>query len=191
MRIARDLHDSVAHSMATINVQAGAASYVVDRRPEAAREALAAIQVTSAAVLEELAALLGVLRGGHTGDRAPPVTLVAVSEVIESARRAGVGIELTMEGPLARVPQPASGAAYRVVQESLTNVLRHTSGADAVVCLVVEVVDGGGSPSASTGEAGMGLVGMRERVEATGGTLNAGPRPGGGFEVSARWPGRA
>ncbi len=196
LRIARDLHDSVAHSMATINVQAGAAAHVVDRRPEAAREALAAIQQASGEVLEELAALLGVLRGGQVDDGAPLPSMTGVGELVESARRGGLDVTLEADGRLASVGQPISGAAYRVVQESLTNVVRHASGARAGVRLVVgeggalavTVVDCGRTPSARTSRPGMGLVGMRERVDATGGTLEAGPRPGGGFGVSARWP---
>ncbi len=196
LRIARDLHDSVAHSMATINVQAGAAAHVVDRRPEAAREALAAIQQASGDVLEELAALLGVLRGGQVDDGAPLPSMSGVGELVESARRGGLDVTLEADGRLASVGQPISGAAYRVVQESLTNVVRHASGARAGVRLVVgeggalavTVVDCGRTPSARTSRPGMGLVGMRERVDATGGTLEAGPRPGGGFGVSARWP---
>jgi signal transduction histidine kinase len=197
LRIARDLHDSVAHSMATINVQAGAAAHVVDRRPQAAKEALAAIQQASGEVLEELAALLGLLRGGHVDDRAPVPSLSGVGDLVELARTGGLDVTLAADGLSESVAQPVSAAAYRVVQESLTNVVRHAGGARADVCLVVgegmlevSVVDGGGKPGSATSGLGMGLLGMRERVAATGGTLEAGPRPGGGFGVVARWPRR-
>jgi signal transduction histidine kinase len=203
LRIARDLHDTVAHAMATINVQAGAAAHVVDRRPEAAREALAAIQRASGEVLDELATMVRVLRdSGEAGDRAPTPGLERIADLVESARRADVDVASTVTGPLDRVPVPVSTAAYRVVQESLTNVARHAAGARATVTvtagddggLAVEVADDGGAGppprerGAGTG-TGTGITGMRERAEATGGMLQAGPRPGGGFVVRAEWRG--
>jgi signal transduction histidine kinase len=199
LRIARDLHDSVAHAMATINVQAGAAAHVVDRRPEAARDALRAIQRSSADVLDELSALLGLLRNGAAADaeRAPVPGLDRVGELLESARQAGLDVGLEVDGPLDAVPPTVATAAYRVVQESLTNVVRHSHATGARVHVAaaddgglrVDVEDAGPAKHDATG-TGMGLVGMRERVDATGGTLVAAPRPDGGFRVTATWPGR-
>jgi signal transduction histidine kinase len=197
LRIARDLHDSVAHSMAIINVQAGAAAHVVDRRPEAAREALAVIQGASGEVLDELSALLGLLRGGQADDRQPVPSLGGLVDLVESARQAGLGVDVEVTGPIDAVGVPVGGAAYRVVQEALTNAARHAAGARVTVRVVADgagglavwVVDSGGAGPATDGR-GMGLIGMRERVEATGGCLRVGPRPDSGFEVVARWPGR-
>lgn len=199
LRIARDLHDSVAHAMATINVQAGAAAHVVDRRPEAAKEALAAIQRASADVLDELAALLGLLRSSdEAADRQPTPTLAAVEDLVATTRASGVPVTLEVDGAVGHVPPAVATAAYRIVQESLTNVIRHAPGASAAVRIAaagdrlhVEVMDDGGlagaREAAATPSAGMGLRGMRERAGATGGTLDAGPGPGGGFVVRASW----
>ena len=206
LRIARDLHDSVAHSMATINVQAGAAAHVIDRRPEQAKEALRVVQQASREVLEELNALLGLLRvdAGEQADRAPTPGLDQLEKLAESTRRAGLAVSLSVRRGVAALPQPVTVAAYRIVQESLTNVVRHAgSGAAATVvvdgdddgALRVEVLDDGSGPApppadgnAGDGRSGVGLVGMRERAESTGGTLEAGARPEGGFVVRATWP---
>ena len=200
LRLARDLHDTVAHAMTTINVQAGAAAHVVERRPEAAKEALEAIQRASGEVLDELGALLGLLRdAGEPDERAPTPGLEQIAELVASTRDAHLPVSLNVTGPLDAVRVPVGTAAYRIVQESLTNVIRHAEGAPATVSvaadasggLVVEVVDDGqGAPrNGSSGGTGMGIRGMRERAEATGGTLVAGPRPEGGFLVRATWPG--
>ena len=206
LRIAQDLHDSVAHSMATINVQAGVAAHVIDRHPDRARDALVVIQQSSGEVLDELAALLGVLRVEPPSgpSLAPTPGPGQLGALVESTRRSGVDVELRMEGDLAEVPQPVGVALYRIVQEALTNVVRHAGdGARATVTvsgggaggLWVEVADDGpraddaGGNGARTG-TGVGIVGMRERAEATGGTLQAGPAPGAGFVVRAAWAGR-
>jgi signal transduction histidine kinase len=196
LRIARDLHDSVAHAMATINVQAGVAAHVLARRPEAAGPALTAIQRASAEVLDELTAMLSLLRD-DTGlaEHAPTPGL---GELPRLARGSGLDVELTLQGPTQHVPAVIATAAYRVVQESLTNVLRHsqagtarvrvTAAADAG--LLVEIADDG--PARPTGAAGtrVGIRGMRERVGATGGVLRAAPVPEGGFLVRAEWAGK-
>jgi signal transduction histidine kinase len=200
LAIARDLHDSVAHAMATINVQAGAAAHVVERRPEAAKEALAAIQSVSRDVLDELAALLGLLRDtGDPADRTPTPGLDRIPEVVESARAAGVEIQLVLDGPTTHVSPPVATAAYRVVQESLTNVIRHARGAPTTVfvhtaadgALTVEVRDAGSATGVPTAAptTGMGIRGMRERAAATGGTVVAEAGSDGGFRVCATWAG--
>ena len=202
LRIARDLHDSVAHAMATINVQAGAAAHVVDRRPEVAKEAFAAIRRASGEVLDELAAMLTLLRDdGETAERAPTPGIDEVSQLVAATRDAGVPVSLLLDGPTQLVPRPVGIAAYRIVQESLTNVIRHAGAQSARVTvragddrgLVVEVCDDGFGPRASIGAGsgtGTGIRGMRERAESTGGRLEAGPGAQGGFTVRAEWDGR-
>jgi signal transduction histidine kinase len=200
LRIARDLHDSVAHAMATINVQAGAAAHVLSRRPEAAGEALAAIQQASGDVLDELAAMLRVLRDdSQQADRAPVPGAREIARLAAATSASGLAVDLTREGPVEAVPAVIGTAAYRVMQESLTNVLRHSRATTARVRLVsgpdgrvmLEVADDGPFlPQAAAG-TGVGIRGMRERVESTGGAFQAGPAPGGGFLVRAEWAARA
>jgi signal transduction histidine kinase len=201
LRIAQELHDSVAHTMATINVQAGVAAHVIDRHPDRAREALVVIQQASGEVLEELAALLGLLRvDGQSGPaRAPTPGAGQLDALVESTRRSGLDVDLCVRRDLADVPQPVGVALYRIVQESLTNVVRHappgttatvTVAGDAAGGLCVEILDDGTGTNGDGPGAGVGIVGMRERAEATGGTLDAGPRPEGGFAVRAVWPAR-
>lgn len=197
--IARDLHDSVAHSMAVINVQSGVAAHVIGRHPDRAREALETIRRTSGEVLDELTALLGLLRvGGDALPREPPPGVERVAALVASTRGAGLDVALSVIGAPSAVPQPVGAAVYRIVQESLTNVARHAGPARAAVTIAcqgdggvrVEVTDDGrGADGAGTGSR-VGLRGMRERAEATGGRLEAGPRSGGGFAVTADWPGR-
>lgn len=200
LRIARDLHDGVAHAMATINVQAGVAAHVAERRPEAVPEALAAIQRASRDVLDELAALLGVLReDGGALDRAPTPGLEQIPPLVDSMREAHLPVSLVVEGATERVSKPIGTAAYRIVQESLTNVLRHAGPVATSVAvragaegdLTVEVSDeGDATANEPEGGGGVGIRGMRERAESTGGTLRAGHRPSGGFAVRATWGGR-
>jgi signal transduction histidine kinase len=199
LRIARDLHDGVAHAMATINVQAGAAAHVVDRRPAAAKEALEAIQRASADVLDELAALLDLLRDdGQQAERTPTPDLSGIEDLV-AGLDAPVQVALEIEGQVATVPSPVGTAAYRIVQESLTNVVRHAHATHARVAvrvapdrgLTVEVADDGVGEVGSSNGSGLGLRGMRERAESTGGRLEAGPQHGGGFLVRATWDGRS
>jgi signal transduction histidine kinase len=196
LRIARDLHDSVAHAMATINVQAGAARHVLDRRPEAAGEALAVIQRASGDVLDELAAMLTVLRDdAQRADRAPVPGAADIARLAEAQTASGLSIEFLAGGPMQAVPGVIGTAAYRVVQESLTNVLRHSRAGTATVRLVsgedgrvvVEIRDDGPAAPHATAGTGVGIVGMRERVVSTGGKFEAGPAEGGGFQVRAEW----
>jgi signal transduction histidine kinase len=203
LRIAQELHDVVAHSMSVIAVQAGAGAHVLDDRPEQARAALEAISTTARGTLTEMRRLLGVLRDDK-GERshAPAPGLADLPQLIEDVRAAGVPVSLHVSGD-ARC-EPNGGielSAYRVVQEALTNVMKHagsTTQVDVSVrhepsTLTVEVVDDGrgaaGAVSTNgTGAGGHGHVGMRERVEVWGGELLVGPRPGGGYRVSARLP---
>jgi signal transduction histidine kinase len=200
LRIARDVHDTVAHSMATINVQAGAAAHVIEREPERAREALLVIQQASGEVLDEMAALLQLLRvdtGGGSA-RTPTPGLGDLDELVGSARRAGLDVTFQVDEAFGDLPRTVGVAAYRIVQESLTNIVRHAGSAPTVVTLrrdrdggrSVEIVDdGNGRHSNGTGAGtGVGIRGMRERAETTGGSLEAGPRPKGGFRVRATWP---
>ena len=198
LQIARDLHDSVAHSMATINVQAGVAAHVIDRHPEQAAAALEAIRVASRDVLDELTAMLSVLRDETTAARHPTPDLTSLHELVESSGRAGLHVDLQVSGDLDAVPPAVSTAAYRIVQEALTNVARHASTDQAVVTVArrpdgrldAEVTDRGrGVAVAANG--GRGLQGIRERATTTGGRSVIGPRPGGGFAVTVSWPGRA
>ena len=200
LRIARDLHDSVAHAMATINVQAGAAAHVIDRTPAAAKEALTAIQRASADVLDELGAMLRLLRDDADGaSRTPTPGVEQIRDLVGSMRGTRLPVSLDSCGDLDAVPKPIGTAAYRIVQESLTNVLRHAAAAPTVVHVrvedghfIVEVADDGPGGEGAPGNgdangAGMGIRGMRERAEATGGVFIAGPRLGGGFRVRADW----
>lgn len=194
LRIARDLHDSVAHAIATINVQAGAAAHVLARRPEAAGEALVAIRRASGEVLDELGAMLAVLRDEGQADRAPAPGIGQIPRLVDSLG-AGLRVEL-VAGPVPDVSPVVSTAAYRVVQESLTNIVRHSRAREARVVvgvsgsgLLVQVSDGGPAVGDSSGH-GVGIRGMQERVVSTGGTFEA-VRAEGGFRVRAWWEARA
>ena len=200
LRLAQDLHDSVAHAMVTINVQSGVAARLFDRDPSQAMAALEAIRVASGHALDELGAILGVLRDPDAAaPRAPVSTLDDVESLVERARADGLRVTADVRGPVDSVAMSVSSAAYRVVQEALTNVRRHagsdaTATLDVVVgdhgTLGVTVRDDGRGPQTDGSATGLGLLGMRERVEATGGLLRTGPRRGGGFEVVATWNGR-
>lgn len=184
LRVARDLHDRVGHAMAAINVQSGVAADLIRRGP--ALDALEAIRRTSAEVLDKLTAVLEAL-----GDD----RLAQVDALVATARRCGVEVAVSTVGPIDTVAAPVSAAAYRIVQEALTNVSRHAGGAPAH--LVVSADEKGGlailvdddGPGPAGAPPGRGITGMRERVAATGGTLATGPSPTGGFRVAARWPG--
>jgi signal transduction histidine kinase len=202
LRIARELHDVVAHTMATINVQAGVAAHVLPTQPEAVAEALQAIKTASKEGLRELRAILNVLRQADDTDPVQPAPgLAQLDALVEGARRAGLPITLAVAGESFPLPAAVDLAAYRIVQESLTNVIRHAGPADAAVKLryrpdeiAIDVTDTGHGLSAGTGPgavggtAGHGQAGMRERAAAVGGTVQTGPRPGGGYQVTARLP---
>jgi signal transduction histidine kinase len=194
-RIAREMHDVVAHTMAIMVVQAGAARRVLDRDPAAAEQALGTVEETGRVALGELRRLLGFLREDAPAALEPQPTLDGLAALIQGARDAGLPVELRIEGEPGALPAGAELAAYRVVQEALTNSLKHAGeGARATVllrwtvsALELSVADTGGAGS-DLGGNGHGLLGMRERVTMTGGTLTAGPRPGGGFAVDATIP---
>jgi signal transduction histidine kinase len=197
LRIARELHDVVAHTMATINVQAGVAAHVLPTKPEAAADALAAIKTASKEGLRELRAILNLLRQADDADPVQPAPgLAQLDALVEGTRRAGLPITLTVTGAPYPLPAAVDLAAYRIVQESLTNVIRHAGPAAATVSvsyhpheLGIDVTDTGHGPPASAGStAGHGQAGMRERAASVGGTVQAGPRPGGGYQVAARLP---
>nr|WP_202528041.1 sensor histidine kinase [Streptomyces sp. SID486] len=238
-RIAREVHDVVAHTLSVLVVQAAAADDVFTERPEQSRQALRAIETSARSALGELRLLLRAFRpeaeepgaeeygaeeygtrgddvekGGtqgygagerrlgerHAGEQREPVpTLARLDELADAVRATGMTVHLHREGATDGLPAAVDLAAYRIVQEALTNTLRHAAGAGEVSvrvtveegCVTVTVVDDGrmsqGSGPGWPG-AGRGLVGMRERVRLVGGSLRAGPSPGGGFEVSARLP---
>jgi signal transduction histidine kinase len=195
LRIARDVHDIVGHSLATITLQAGVAEHLLEERPEQARAAVAAIRRVGKESMAELQGLLGPLRAGDDAPRAPAPGLDALPRLVADMRAAGLAVELERDGDAAPVPELVAVAAFRIVQEALTNVARHAGpGAQAVVrldrragALEVEVADDGAGAPAGTRE-GNGLTGMRERAAATGGQLDAGPRAGGGYRVLATLP---
>ena len=205
MRIARELHDVLAHNISLINVQAGVALHLMDDQPGQARGALTAIKQASNDSLGELRSVLDVLRqGDEAPPRAPASGLAHLDSLVARAGATGLEVRTRVEGTPRPLPAGTDLAAYRIVQESLTNVTRHAGPASATVLvrygpadLTVQVDDDGRGPAApgggpgSTGTAngnGNGIRGMRERVAALGGELAAGPRPGGGFRVLARLP---
>jgi signal transduction histidine kinase len=203
LRIAQELHDVVAHSMSVIAVQAGVGAHVVDERPDQAKAALEAISATSRGTLTELRRLLGVLRDSDgVRSSAPAPGLVDLPRLVDEVRAAGVPVTLRVEGATDCVHGGVELSAFRVVQEALTNVIKHAgkpSRVDVTVrylpgTLALEVVDDGrglaARPSNGVAEdgSGHGLVGMRERVELWGGELTTGPVTGGGFRVKALLP---
>jgi signal transduction histidine kinase len=197
LRIARDLHDVIAHSIASINVQAGSAIHVMGRRPEQARESLLAIKEASADALAELRCTLGMMREDDVGAlRAPTPSLARLDPLLETAGHAGLPVHVGVRGEPRSLPSAVDVAGYRIVQESLTNVVRHARAHEATVTLEygpefveLEVTDDGRNGAADgTGEAGHGIAGMRERAEAVGGRVEVGPRFTGGFRVWARLP---
>src|SRR6266568_5785936 len=197
LRIARELHDVVAHTMATINVQAGVAAHVLSTRPEAAAESLQAIKTASKEGLRELRAILNVLRQADDADPTQPAPGTAqLEDLIAGARRAGLETTLTVTGDRVPLPGAVDLAAYRIIQESLTNTIRHAGPATAAVALgyhhdelCIEVTDTGrGQPATAGPGGGHGLAGMRERAAAVGGVVETGPGPAGGYRVAARLP---
>jgi signal transduction histidine kinase len=202
VRIARELHDVLAHSLSSINVQAGVGLHLMEKDPAKAAAALAEIKATSKAALDEVRSVLGVLRseaGADGSPLAPEPDLSQLERLAVSVTGQGVAVRLDVDPDLQRatVPRPLQLALYRIVQESLTNVLRHAQASTATVSVrregdhyVAEVVDDGRGdavdPTDSAG--GRGILGMRERAELLGGTLDAGRAPGGGYRVLARIP---
>ncbi|MEV4489607.1 sensor histidine kinase [Micromonospora coxensis] len=212
LRIAREVHDTVAHAIAVINVQSGVTAHVLDKRPEVARQALQAIEQTSSRALREMRAILGVLRDDDDG-RAPYPGLGQLDELTAKARAAGLDIELEETATEVPLPSAVGSAAYRIVQESITNVIRHVGPTRVTVALSpgvdvleIRVTDAGprdtpgddaagrhlpvGHPNGAGRPAtsGRGIPGMRERCHLLGGEFDATPMPGGGFEVRARLP---
>ncbi|MFE9094407.1 sensor histidine kinase [Streptomyces sp. NPDC007264] len=203
LRIARDLHDVVAHHIALVNVQAGVAAHVMDRRPDQAKEALAHVREASRSALNELRATVGLLRqsGDPEAPTEPAPGLARLDELADTFRNAGLPVEVARADHGATLPAAVDLAAYRVVQEALTNVQKHAGhAAKAEVSVVrvgpnveITVLDDGtgedtGQRGDDEGHGGHGLLGMRERVTALGGALTAGPRYGGGFRVHAILP---
>jgi len=205
LRIARELHDVVAHSLSVIAVQSGVGRHVIDDNPAEAKKALGAVETTSRAALQELRRLLGVLRsnGNEEAALAPAPDLGALSHLADQIRATGIPVDLCVQmAPDTRLTPSAELSVYRVVQEALTNVVKHAGPASVQVnvhdepdTLVVEVVDDGAGPipapypSADPDVAGHhGILGMRERLALFGGTLDAGFRPEGGFKVRAELP---
>ena len=195
VRMARELHDVVAHHMSLIAVQSEAAQVLLPADPARAAEAVGAIGATAREALTELRRLLGALReeGDGPASRAPQPGDLAIGSLVDSVREAGIAVSLTVRGDPRPLPDTVALSAYRIVQESLTNVVKHAGPASATVLvgygedeLLLEVTDDGRGDSVSGN--GQGLVGMRERVNLLGGQLRAGPRRQGGFGVEARLP---
>jgi signal transduction histidine kinase len=211
LRIARELHDVVSHTIGVISVQAGVAAHLLHRKPDKAAESLTAIRKASDEALGELHAMLGVLRerdGAGGAPLSPAPGLDELDVLVAQAAGAGVRVRVSLEGEPRRLPAAVDLACYRVVQESLTNVVRHAGASRADITVThhdgrveVEVVDDGPTGDAAgrspmivgrrptpSRASGQGIAGMRERARALGGTLEAGPRPGGGFRVRASLP---
>jgi signal transduction histidine kinase len=197
-RIARELHDIIAHSVSVMVVQAAAARRVLDSQPDAARASLEAIETTGRQALSEMRRLLGVMRREDVREdaKAPQPSLARVATLVDEMRAAGLPVELRVEGEAGPVPPGVDVSAYRVVQEALTNALRHAAAASVSVVVrygpddvEVEVSDDGHGPQEDPDSVGgHGLIGMRERVALFRGDFEAGPRAGGGFAVRARLP---
>jgi signal transduction histidine kinase len=198
-RIARELHDVVAHNVSVMVVQADGAAYALGTDPVRTRQALAAISATGRQALTEMRALLGVLRRGDDGGLAvlaPLPGLGQLDELLGQARAAGLPVTCSIEGKVRPLAAGTALTAYRIIQESLTNVRKH-AGAMACANVVlrytdtavqISVSDNGVGAAAACDGAGHGLTGMSERAEMYGGSVQAGPRPGGGFEVTATLP---
>jgi signal transduction histidine kinase len=197
IRIARELHDILGHRISLINVQASAAVHLLDHDPEQSRAALVAIKQASHEALGEVRATLGILRQINEPEPVAPVpSLAELDAVIAETSAAGLDVRLEVRGQTRSLPAGVDLAAYRIIQESLTNVVRHARATSAQVSIAyspadveIEVIDDGVQP-VPPGRAGIGsgLIGMRERTMALGGELDASPRPGGGFRVRARLP---
>jgi len=201
LRIARELHDSLTHSISVIQVQSGVAEHLARKRGEEVPPALLAIQEAGADAARELRATLSVLRSAEDGDGSG---LCQLDGLVARSRAAGLPVTVTVTGAERALPADVDQAAYRIVQEALTNVSRHAGlagGGDQVRAsvrlhytpdaLTVQVDDDGQGSGTRSAGPGLGLIGMRERVSALGGRLRAGPQDGGGFQVRAELPARA
>jgi signal transduction histidine kinase len=197
IRIARELHDVVAHSLSLIAVQAGVANWVVESQPAEAARALSSIEEISRGALREMRALLGVLRVEGDSDAGPDLApahgLADLNELADRVTAAGITVTLDIRGTPAVIPPGLDLAAYRVIQEAATNVIKHSRAGNCRVtvtyetdALTVQITDDGRGTTESSG--GHGIKGMRERVAMYGGTFEAGPLPAGGFGVTARFP---
>jgi signal transduction histidine kinase len=197
LRIARELHDALGHQLSLISVQSGVALHLNEELPEQARSSLVAIKEASKEALAELRSVLDILRQeGEQAPRSPTSTLARLQDLVSQSAAAGLDVRTVIDGEVRPLPFGVDVAAFRIVQEALTNVTRHAGSAMATVHLsygeqdlTVQVDDDGrgGNGTAPMG-GGTGIVGMRERVAALGGDLEAGPRPRGGFRVRARLP---
>ena len=192
--LAQELHDVLAHNISLINVQASVALHLMDEQPAQARDALTNIKAASGDALHELRAALDVLRRGEEAPLTPAPSLADLGSLVEGVRASGLDVRLEEDGRPAALPAAVELAAYRIVQEALTNVTRHAR-AHAVTVRVgydtgvtIEVDDDGVGAGDAPSEPGNGISGMRERAAALGGTLRAGPRPEGGFAVLAHLP---
>ncbi len=198
LRIARDLHDVIAHGIATIHLQSSVALHVLARKPEQAELALTTVKELSKQTLGELRAALDVVRAddNEPAPLAPTPGLDRLGSLVDVSRQAGLPVELRLFGDATALPTAVDVAAYRIVQESLTNVMRHAgehAAATVTVCrgrdaVDVEIVDDGLGAAAASPNGGHGLIGMRERATILGGAVVAGFRPGGGFRVHAHLP---
>jgi signal transduction histidine kinase len=193
-RIARDLHDSVAHSLAMIAIQAGGAASVLERDPQRAAQSLRSIETTARTGLSEMRNLLHLVGEDDEQPRGPQPGVGQIGEIVTGAREAGLDVRLTTTGEETPVAPGVGLAAYRIVQEALTNAAKHTAGGPTTVSLVweddqltVEVVSHG-APTRGAPGAGRGIVGMRERAQVVGGSLETGPDPSGAFRVLAVLP---
>ncbi|MGW6496032.1 sensor histidine kinase [Nonomuraea angiospora] len=195
-RIAGELHDVVTHNVNVMVIQAGAARKVMDTAPERARQAMLAVETSGRAAMAELRHVMGLLAASGSGADLlePQPGLDQLGSLIERVRAAGVPVSAEIGTPVGPVPPGVGLAVYRVVQEALTNTIKHAGGAAVSVAishtgdwLAIEVADSGGAPAARAGDGqGRGLIGLRERLALYDGTLDAGPRSGGGFVTRAR-----
>jgi signal transduction histidine kinase len=195
LRIAQELHDVVAHSMGVIAVQAGVGAHVIDADPDEARKSLDAISQTSRSTLAEIRRMLGILREDTGASYAPAPGLADLDRLVRDVGGAGLEVDVRKEGARTELPPGVDFTAYRIVQEALTNVLKHAGRARARVvvgyeenALRLEIVDDGRGVNGRATPGGHGLMGMRERVGMYGGSFEAGPRTGGGFRVAVRLP---
>ncbi|MEV4313302.1 sensor histidine kinase [Actinocrispum sp. NPDC049592] len=194
VRIARDLHDVVAHHVSVMGVQASAARRVLDKDHDVASEALRNVEQTARVAIGELRGLLGVLRADDSADASAPFGLDQVPDLVSATRSAGIEVRYGVYGDTRPVPQAVALSAYRVVQEALTNVVKHSGARQADVrlryldnTLEVEIADDGHGTQVQP-DRGFGLLGIRERVAVHGGEVEAGPRRDGGFRVRATFP---